>query len=404
MVNLICLMLAVSAAPEVEFRLDNGLKVILIPQPGHAVAVVALGIRAGTYTDPEGRCGLSHLAEHIFWYAASKSYPAYRAFETVSRDGPLGIPLQDTNAETLPNLTYFYTTRPIAGVDVALEVFAEKLNGITVTPELIDMECKKVLAEIEQVQINMKNTPAIRKLSESEARYPKVGIASHVKALTAEHINAYIATHYRPDRAVLVVQGAFDVDRVRKKVEVLFGPCRAQNQKPIPDIQVKDVAEQVVATYHCENATDRERAALRVAAAAWELELRKQGKAYVEISPAGEIRAIQFGSDPASIQKTRDALHQPLPEDIFRQARQRASEKPKRYKYFVKSYGDPQKAKDLKQCTRIMIQSAIDRLRFEAEGGQESLNLIDELSAEDVANAGRRFLTKELEQVRHVKP
>ena len=75
------------AAPpeEVAFRLDNGLRVLLIRQAEHPVTVVALGVGAGVYTEPEGRCGISHLAEHLFWYGASKSFGDREAFDALAR-------------------------------------------------------------------------------------------------------------------------------------------------------------------------------------------------------------------------------------------------------------------------------------------------------------------------------
>ena len=272
------------------------------------------------------------------------------------------------------------------------------------TAELLEAERKKVLAEIEQAILNAGNSPALQKMIEREARYPKAGIASHVQNLTLENFQAYEATHYRPDRAILVVQGAIDVDGVRKKIEQTFATCRPREGRPLPDGPIRDIPEQVVANYACPEANPRERTALRIAAAAWETELRKQGKAYVEAAPGGTIRAVFFGGDAAVLAKTRDALHQPLSDIDFRLGRIAAGERARRYRSFVASHGNPQKAGDFKTCTRTMIQAAIDRLRFEAEGGEDHLRLLDNLTADEVAAAARKFLTPKSEQMHHLRP
>src|SRR5262245_50664952 len=101
-----------SLSAEERFKLENGLQVILVPEKDQPAAVVALGVRAGVYNEPAGRCGLAHLAEHLFWYGATKSYPENRGFDALAREGPLGIAFQDVNAETMWNLTYFYAARP----------------------------------------------------------------------------------------------------------------------------------------------------------------------------------------------------------------------------------------------------------------------------------------------------
>jgi hypothetical protein len=400
---LLSLLVPVPAA-ESEFRLENGLRVILISQPGHPVAVVALGVHAGVYTDPEGRCGLSHLTEHIFWYGASKSYQPYRAFETLVRDGPLGIGFQDVNAETLQNLTYFYAARPSGSVELALEVFSEKLSGVTATAELLDTERKKVLAEIEQATAVANKNPAIQRMVERDHRYPKAGIASHVHSPKLEHVEAYQKLHYRPDRIVLLVQGAIDSNKLRKRIEDLFGPIRAREGNMVPDGPLQDMPQQCIADYPCAGADARERTALRIAGAVWQDELRKHGRGYVEWDPRGALRAVLFGGDAAPLHKLREILQEPLTETVFQQAVAGAGEKAKAYNRFIVSYGNPQKANDLKACTRIMLQAAIDRLRFEAEGGQEYLELLEKTTPKDVAEVAKKYLTADAAQVRHLPP
>jgi hypothetical protein len=191
---------------------------------------------------------------------------------------------------------------------------------------------------------------------------------------------------------------------VRKRIETLFGRCRPRAARPVPDGPLQDVPEQRVASCPCTGANARERAALRVAAVAWEAELRKHGQAHVEAAPDGTLRAAFRGADPAPLRQTRTALHQPLPDDAFRRARTQAGTKAQMYRRFFTSYGDPQKAKDVKTATRTMLQSAIDRLRFEAEGGAEFVKLLESLTREDVAAAAAKYLTDGTEQMRSVKP
>ncbi|MEC8179578.1 MAG: insulinase family protein, partial [Pseudomonadota bacterium] len=56
------------SAPEIEFTewtLDNGLRVIAIPDDGTATVTTSLWYEVGSKHDPEGRSGFAHLFEHI---------------------------------------------------------------------------------------------------------------------------------------------------------------------------------------------------------------------------------------------------------------------------------------------------------------------------------------------------
>jgi hypothetical protein len=190
---------------------------------------------------------------------------------------------------------------------------------------------------------------------------------------------------------------------VRQRIEALFGPCRARDATPLPEGPLNELPQQVIASYAIAMATEREWSALRVAAAAWEASLRKQSRAYVEVSPDGTLRAVLFGSDSSSLVASRDVLHVPLADADFRRARAKAGEKAKMIHGFAAQYRTAQ-AKDEKTQVRIQLQSAIDRLRFEAEGGQALLDQLETLTPDDVAAAAKKFLTAEVGQVRQVKP
>ncbi|MEJ2287515.1 MAG: insulinase family protein, partial [Deinococcales bacterium] len=56
------------SAPEIEFtewKLDNGLRVIAIPDQGTSTVTTSMWYEVGSKLDPEGRSGFAHLFEHI---------------------------------------------------------------------------------------------------------------------------------------------------------------------------------------------------------------------------------------------------------------------------------------------------------------------------------------------------
>jgi hypothetical protein len=385
-VVLSCLTLTLLQAPSTqEFRLKNGVKVILLPRADYPVAMVALGIRAGVYDEPEGRRGLAHLAEHLFWYGASASYPAGKAFDLLSRNGPLGQPYMDANAETLWNLTYFYAARPAAELDTALEIFAEKLRGVTFDKALVAAEKQKVLMEIDQAEQNLKRFPGLAK---SLPRHPKAGLAADVRALEAGHVEAFLASHYQPDRAVLLVQGAIDVATVRQKLDDLFGSVKGKQAGAVAVGEVVGEPRQAVIEFACAAASPREWAALRVLAAAWEVDLRKEGTVYVEYAH-GAMRVVLMKPDIAVLQRTREDLLGQSADALLERGRRSAGERLRQLKWQLGQKLPA--ARDQRQDVQTQLQLAIWRLQFEAEGGQEMVDELAKVKAEDV-EAVKKYL------------
>jgi predicted Zn-dependent peptidase len=343
-----------------SFTLDNGMKVVLVPAAERPIATVVLAVTAGVYTEPEGRCGISHVLEHLFFHGPTNSFAS--PHETLSRDGPMANAWMDANAETMWRATYFYAARPKDRVEEALAVFAEKMDHVKLTGEILDAERPKVLEEI-------RNVEHLRPKFEKDWRYPKAGIAADVEKLTLEDLEAYRATHYRPDRAVLVIVGDFDVDR--EKVTKLFGAIKPRESKPLPDADSKFKKLEFAAA----GATAAERAALRVAGEAWQEALQKNGLAYVEVLPNGGLRAVQADKAPGR-------LVTPLSASDFRRARTAAGAMAKMRKSAPPKDGDPQR----------LAQAAIDRALFEVEGGQEFLDALDALTIEDVTAAAAKYL------------
>src|SRR5438445_6023534 len=55
------------AFPIERFRLDNGLRVVVSPDRGAPVVVVAVYYDVGFRSEPEGRTGFAHLFEHLMF-------------------------------------------------------------------------------------------------------------------------------------------------------------------------------------------------------------------------------------------------------------------------------------------------------------------------------------------------
>src|SRR6186997_3085703 len=66
--------------PERHARLDNGLRVVLLPDPSAELVEVDVRYEVGSKEDPPGRAGLAHLVEHLmFQQQAGPDQPSVAA-------------------------------------------------------------------------------------------------------------------------------------------------------------------------------------------------------------------------------------------------------------------------------------------------------------------------------------
>src|SRR3954468_9595383 len=76
------------------FTSPNGLKGVVDPRPGTRTVFLEIAVRVGSRDEPEGRAGIAHLLEHLFFkegHAAqtgghARSNPAFSALRAVGAE------------------------------------------------------------------------------------------------------------------------------------------------------------------------------------------------------------------------------------------------------------------------------------------------------------------------------
>jgi hypothetical protein len=370
-----------------RFQLENGLRVVLHPLPDATAAVVIIGIRAGVHDEPEGQSGLAHLAEHLFLHGGTASAPAGAAFDLLAEGGASGQPYADVNAETLWDLTYAYALRRPGEVEPAITIFAEKLGGVRWEEELLEIERGKALEEIAQVERMMESRPDLRAQAEAFARRPKAGIAQELGAIASEDLDAFLAAHYRPDRALLLVEGAFDPAAVRALVRERFGPLRPGEADSLADRLVEGAPQWARFCVSLGPQAAAGPAALALAAA-WKRALDTQGRAFVELAPSGVLRGLVRDGDPARIRASWKELEKPLSDKELRRVLQAAGAPLRQFRDW--SAQPLPAATGSHPAPLALAQRALYRLRFEAAGGEAGLAALQELEAQELADLARR--------------
>ena len=223
-------------APDPAWRfgvLPNGMRYALrknATPPGQAS--VRLWFDAGSLMEADDQQGLAHFLEHMA-FNGSKNVPEGEMVKILERHGlAFGA---DTNASTSFDETIYQLDLPKsddATVDTSLMLLREAAGELTIAPEAVDRERGVVLSEQ-----RTRDTPgyrvAIATLSaQMEGQLPPkripIGKTDVLKTAPAQRIRDFYEAYYRPERAVLVAVGDFDVDAMEAKIKGKFGDWTAK--------------------------------------------------------------------------------------------------------------------------------------------------------------------------------
>ena len=121
--------------------LDNGLKAIVVSDPGTDMAAASLSVDVGSGADPRDRQGLAHFLEHMLFLGTVK-YPQpgeYKDFITRHGGGD--------NAYTAYDETNYFFEIEASQLRPALDRFAQFFIAPLFTPDYVDRERQVVHSE-----------------------------------------------------------------------------------------------------------------------------------------------------------------------------------------------------------------------------------------------------------------
>lgn len=203
-----------------EYALDNGMRVLLFPDPSRERVTVNVTYLVGSRHEGYGETGMAHLLEHMLF----KGTPTHA--------DPWQL-LQDHGAEfngtTWYDRTNYYETMPATEENLAwaLRFEADRMINSSIDPKVLAKEFSVVRNEFEMGENWAPGVLDERILSTAFLwhNYGKstIGSRSDIENVPATALRAFYENYYQPDNAVLVVAGAFDPARALELVQDGFG-------------------------------------------------------------------------------------------------------------------------------------------------------------------------------------
>lgn len=203
-----------------EYRLDNGLRVLLFPDESVQNVTVNITYLVGSRHESYGETGMAHLLEHML-FKGSKNHR--NITQELSEHGA------NSNATTwLDRTNYFETVEATeANLTWALEMEADRMVNSFVAKKDLDTEMTVVRNEFESGENDPGSILFERALEAAFIWHnygnPTIGARSDIENVPIDHLQAFYRTYYQPDNAVLVVAGRFDPSRTLQTVTRLFG-------------------------------------------------------------------------------------------------------------------------------------------------------------------------------------
>ena len=208
-----------------EYRLPNGLQILLVPDAANTNVVVNVVYHVGSRHEGYGETGMAHLLEHMM-FKPSKKFSSIK--QTISDKGA------QANGTTYYDRTDYYEVLPAADSNLnwALDMESDRMVNSLMRNEDLQKEFTVVRNEFEADENSPNRILSERVLSTMYLwhNYGKstIGSKEDIERVPINNLAAFYRKYYQPDDATLIVGGKFD----EKKTLALIGKYFGKIPKP----------------------------------------------------------------------------------------------------------------------------------------------------------------------------
>lgn len=210
-----------------EFRLDNGLQVLVVPNHKAPIVKHMVWYKCGSVDEPKGKSGTAHLLEHLMFRGTNQVKDGVFN-DVINQNGG------ESNAFTSLDYTAYHQFLDISRLELAMYLETDRMQNLKITSQTFEKEKNIVFQERRQV---VDNNPlsyfgeSVRKLLWQEHPYglPVSGYPDDIKAIALDDVEAFYEKCYAPNNAVLVLAGDIDVRTAQKLAKKYYGKVKARD-------------------------------------------------------------------------------------------------------------------------------------------------------------------------------
>lgn len=203
-----------------EYRLDNGLRVLLFPDASKPTLTINITYLVGSRHENYGETGMAHLLEHLV-FKGTPSHPNIP--EEFKQRGAR------FNGTTWLDRTNYFELVPASDDNLrwAIALEADSMVNSFISRKDLDTEMTVVRNEFEMgenspFRVMLKRLQSIAYDWHAYGR-DTIGNRSDIENVKIENLQSFYRNYYQPDNAVLLLAGKFDADKALAYVAESFG-------------------------------------------------------------------------------------------------------------------------------------------------------------------------------------
>lgn len=228
-----------------EFKLKNGMKVLILKDDSIPNANMYTFWKVGSRNELPGITGLSHFFEHMM-FNGSKNFPPGSFDTTMEAAGG------SNNAYTTNDVTVYTNWFPASSFSTIVDLEADRIASLQLDDKKIDSERGVVLSERstglendpwEELSTVLRSTAFIA----HPYSWPVIGWESDIKAWTKADLQRYFDTYYNPANATMVIVGDVDPKAILAELQKKIEPIsRKFEVKPLRTVEPEQKGERRV--------------------------------------------------------------------------------------------------------------------------------------------------------------
>lgn len=207
-----------------EFKLKNGLKIIVQEDHRSPVVVSQVWYRAGSIDEVNGKTGVAHVLEHMM-FKGTRKVPAGQFSRLIAAAGG------KENAFTSSDYTCYFQQLEKSHLPLSFRLEADRMANLQLTKVEFDKEIKVVMEERRwrtedkpQAMVNEAFQGVIYRAHPYSR--PVVGFMNDLENMSYEDAREWYQTWYAPNNATLVVVGDVKAKEVYRLAEQYFGKLK----------------------------------------------------------------------------------------------------------------------------------------------------------------------------------
>ncbi|ELA08440.1 insulinase-like peptidase [Moraxella macacae 0408225] len=220
-----------------EYRLDNGLKVIIKEDHRSPIVMSQVWYNVGSDDEPEALGGISHLLEHMM-FKGTKKVSSNDFEQLIAKFGG------KNNAFTSHDYTAYYEIFPANRLNLALELEADRMTNLQL--QQADFDSERLVVMEERRQRTDDNPQALAFEQFMQMVYPNspkgesvIGPMAEIQAITLDDLKKWYQTWYAPNNATIVIVGDVKAKEALAQVKKYFGNKKPTQLPNRPSVQQK---------------------------------------------------------------------------------------------------------------------------------------------------------------------